>query len=139
MDSRQAVFFRARAKTWTPLKGDAPARVGFFAQMIEHGFAFNGPHWHFVDSPVQGLNFRNSVYADVRSLDSFQPWLDLATYFPENVIDSAWKQIPSDWLDGDADALEEMLAALLKRRARIPDLLEQTARERTAAFPNWTR
>src|SRR5581483_4804174 len=68
-DSRQAVFFRARAKTWTPLKGESPARIGFFAQMIDHGFAFNGAHWDFPDSPIQGLYFRTSVYDEVRSLD----------------------------------------------------------------------
>src|SRR5579875_1342912 len=49
-DSRQAVFFRARAKSWTPLKGETPGRLGFFAQMIDHGFAFNGANWQFHDS-----------------------------------------------------------------------------------------
>ncbi|MGH9639863.1 MAG: HipA family kinase, partial [Bryobacteraceae bacterium] len=114
-DSRQAVFFRARAKTWTPLTGDAPARAGFFAQMIDHGFAFNGPHWEFADSPLQGLYFRTSVYDGVRSLDSFQPWLAMAENLPAEVIDTAWKEIPREWLDGDEDALEALLEALFKR------------------------
>src|SRR5947209_4464444 len=110
MDSRQAVFFRARAKAWTPLKGDMPARVGFFAQMIDHGFAFNGPHWQFVDSPVQGLYFRPSVYYDVRSLDSFQPWLEMIEKFPADIVDAAWKEITRAWMDGDDEAsLERML------------------------------
>jgi len=136
-DSRQAIFFRARAKTWTPLKGDAPARVGFFAQMIDHGFAFNGPHWQFQDSPIQGLYFRTSVYDQVTSLDSFQPWLDMVENFPLEVIDAAWKEIPPGWLGDDESLLEDLLENLLKRRPRVPDLLQEMRRERAKAFPNW--
>jgi len=137
VDSRQAVFFRARAKTWTPLKGEAPARVGFFAQMIDHGFAFNGPHWEFQDSPVQGLYFRTAVYEEVSSLDSFQPWLDMVRNFPLEVIDSAWKQIPRDWLREDESPLEDLLESLVKRRSRVAELIEDARRQRGAVFPNW--
>ncbi len=136
-DSRQAVFFRARAKTWTPLKGETPARVGFFAQMIDHGFAFSGASWQFQDSPIQGLYFRTSVYDAVRSLDSFQPWLDMIASFPVEVIDSAWKEIPRAWLDGDGEALEQLLETLLKRRSRVPSLILEVQRQRANAFPNW--
>lgn len=136
-DSRQAVFFRARAKHWTPLKGDAPAKIGFFAQMIDHGFAFNGPHWQFQDSPLQGLYFRTSVYDGVRSMDSFQPWLELVEHFPVEVIDSAWKEIPRPWMDGDEDELEKMLETLIRRRPRVPILIDEVQRKRTSAFANW--
>lgn len=136
-DSRQAVFFRARAKAWTPLKGEEPARVGFFAQMIDHGFAFNGPHWEFHDAPMQGLYFRPSVYEEVRSLESFEPWLSMAANLPEEVIDAAWKEIPREWLDGDEGALEALLETLFRRRARIAQLIEDLKRARPNAFPNW--
>jgi hypothetical protein len=136
-DSRQAVFFRARAKTWTPLKGEAPARIGFFAQMIDHGFAFNGPHWEFLDTPLNGLYFRTSVYEEVTSLDSFQPWLDMVTNFPIEVIDGAWKEIPREWLDQDEDELEKLLESLLKRRRKVGQLIEDVRRKRASAFPNW--
>lgn len=136
-DSRQSVFFRARAKTWTPLKGERPARVGFFAQMIDHGFAFNGPHWAFHDSPLHGLYFRGSVYQNVRSLDSFQPWLDMVQSFPVEVIDSAWKEIPRDWLQEDTDELEAVLEKLVRRRSRVPDLIEEVRRHKPDVFPNW--
>lgn len=136
-DSRQAVFFRARAKNWTPLKGEPPARIGFFAQMIDHGFAFNGPHWGFQDSPLQGLYFRTSVYDEVRSLDSFQPWLDMVADFPPNVVDSAWKEIPREWLEEDEESLERLLEALLKRRAQVAHLIRQACDGRTSAFRNW--
>ena len=136
-DSRQAVFFRARAKAWTPLKGEAPARVGFFAQMIDHGFAFNGPHWEFHDSPIQGLYFRTAVYDEVRSLDSFQPWMAMVENFPIEVVDSAWKEIPRDWMQDDEGPLEDLLERLLKRRSRIATLIHEVQRKRTTAFANW--
>lgn len=136
-DSRQAVFFRARAKAWTPLKGDAPARVGFFAQMIDHGFAFNGSSWQFQDSPIQGLYFRTSVYEEIRSLESFEPWLAMVQNFPIEVVDAAWKEIPGTWLDGDEDALEQLLEVLMKRRSRVEGLLQELQQKRTTAFPNW--
>lgn len=136
-DSRQAVFFRARAKAWTPLKGEAPARIGFFAQMIDHGFAFNGPHWEFQDSPIQGLYFRTTVYDEVRSLDSFQPWLDMIENFPTEVVDAAWKEIPRDWIAEDENALEALLEKLLERRPRVAALIEDLRRKRTSAFANW--
>jgi hypothetical protein len=136
-DSRQAVFFRAKAKGWTPLRGETPARVGFFAQMIDHGFAFNGPHWEFPDSPLQGLYSRTSVYDEVTSIDSFQPWLDLVRHFPVEAIDSAWKAIPRDWIGDDETGLEAMLEKLLKRRARAADLILDVRAKRPSAFTNW--
>jgi hypothetical protein len=136
-DSRQAVFFRARARNWTPLKGEAPARVGFFAQMIDHGFAFNGPHWSFQDSPLQGLYFRTSVYDEVRSLDSFEPWLEMVANFPCSVIDAAWKEIPREWLEDDEEPLERLLEALLKRRNQVPKLIGEVRAGRANAFRNW--
>lgn len=137
-DSRQAVFFRARAKAWTPLKNDAPAKVGFFAQMIDHGFAFNGSNWQFQDSPIQGLYFRTSVYDEIRSLDSFQPWLDMVQNFPVEVVDAAWKEIPGAWLQGDEPELEALLEKLMKRRTRVETLLREVQQKRSKAFPNWT-
>lgn len=136
-DSRQAVFFRARAKSWTPLKGEAPARIGFFAQMIDHGFAFNGPHWGFQDSPLQGLYFRTSVYDEVRSLDAFEPWLEMVANFPASVIDSAWKEIPREWLEEDEEELEKLLESLLKRREQVPRLIREARAGRANAFRNW--
>ena len=68
--------------------GAPPARrPGFVARMIDHGFAFNGPHWELTDSPLQGLYARRLVYESVRSLDDFQPWLEQVVHFPEEVID----------------------------------------------------
>jgi len=135
-DSRQAVFFRARAKTWTPLKGQV-TKTGFFVQMIDHGFAFNGPNWNFQDSPIQGLYFRTSVYEAVQSLESFEPWLSMIENFPPETMDAAWREIPSSWYLGEEDELERLLEALMKRRSLVPQLIHSVREKRTNAFPAW--
>jgi hypothetical protein len=52
-DSRQAIFFRSRVKEWTPVSPARPPRTAMVAQMMDHGFAFDGPAWDFADSPIQ--------------------------------------------------------------------------------------
>jgi hypothetical protein len=136
-DSRQAVFFRARLKEWIPGSDAHGLKMGFVAQMIDNGFVFNGPNWGFTDSAIQGLYFRPSVYRKVRGLTDFEPWLARIVNFPEEVVDQAVKEIPPLWLEGDEEALEVMLARLLKRRARVPDLIESSLRGRMNPFPNW--
>jgi len=136
-DSRQAVFFRARLKEHLPAAAANPLRVGFVAQMVDHGFAFDGPHWRFSDSPIQGLYFRPRVYESVRSLDAFQPWLDRILHFPEDVVDHAVKQIPPAWLEGEDSAFPDLLDRLLRRRSRVADLLEAARDGRANPFPQW--
>jgi len=62
-DARQSIFFRARLQQWSPSGSRQPQRLGFVAHMMDHGYVFDGPHWTFSDSPLQGLYFRPSVYA----------------------------------------------------------------------------
>jgi hypothetical protein len=137
-DSRQAVFFRARLREWLPAFEAHPQRLGFVAQMVDHGYVFEGPHWRFGDSPLQGLYFRPAVYTAVQGLQSFEPWLERIVNFPEEVFDQALKEIPPAWLEGDEQALEQLLDQLLRRRKRVPELLAQCRTARTNPFPNWT-
>jgi hypothetical protein len=136
-DARQSVFYRARLKHWDPSRDEYLNRTGFVAMMMDHGYVFDGPHWIFADSPLQGLYFRPVVYEKVRSYDDFQPWLDRVTNFPEEVIDDGLKQLPPEWLDGDEDVLEALLDKLLKRRKRVPELIRDSTRGRINPFPNW--
>jgi len=131
-DGRQSVFFRARVEDW-----QAVVRKAFVAVMIDHGFVFNGPHWDFADSPLQGLYPRKMVYEQVRSLDDFQPWLDQVVHFPEEVVDRAFRQVPPEWLDGEEEEFERLLEKLLRRRARVPDLISDARHARVNPFPNW--
>ncbi len=132
-DGRQSVFYRAMVR-----RGPGQPKPGFVASMIDHGFAFDGPNWDFPESPLQGLYPRRIVYQGVRSLDDFQPWLDLVLHFPEEVIDQAWKCIPPEWLEGDEDAFDRLLQRLYDRRIRVPALIEASRLTRAAPFPNWT-
>ncbi len=136
-DARQSIFFRARLQQWSTAQAGQPLRAGFVASMMDHGYVFDGPHWTFSDSPLQGLYFRPSVYHRARSFDDFQPWLDRVVHLPEEVVDQAQKQIPPQWLEGDEEALEALLGKLMARRKRVPDLIEASRRGRINPFPDW--
>jgi hypothetical protein len=134
-DGRQCVFYRARIR-----RADGPGEeTGFVAQMIDHGFAFNGPNWDFPEAALQGLYARVAVYGGVHSLEDFQPWLEQVRNFPEEVIDRAWKVVPPAWLEGDEEAFERLLVRLYERRKLVPSLIEGSRAERLNPFPNWRR
>ena len=141
-DGRQSVFYRAMVRaTQSTEPQSEPARgakARFVAQMIDHGFAFNGPHWELTDSPLQGLYARRVVYDAVRSLADFQPWLDQVVHFPEEVIDQAWKGIPPAWIEGEEEALGQLLERLFARRKRLPELIAACRTARVNPFPAWT-
>ncbi len=136
-DGRQAVFYRALVRQLAASGARGNSRPGFVAWMIDQGYAFNGPHWDFPDSAVQGLYARRSVYDSVRSLDDFQPWLDQIMHFPEEVVDRAWKRIPAEWIAGEEEALQQLLERLFERRKRLPELITACRSARTNPFPNW--
>src|ERR1700687_1305746 len=134
--SRKASCFGARRKEGPPPAGANPLRLGFVAQMVDNGYVFEGPHWRLTDSPLQGLYFRPLVYRDVRGLDAFQPWLDRILHFPEEIVDQAVKQLPAGWLEGEEEALEKLLAQLMMRRKRVPQLIDECRQGRGNPFPN---
>jgi hypothetical protein len=59
-------------------------------------------------------------------------------HFPEEVVDQAWKRIPPAWIDGEEDALAQLLERLFARRARLPELLAACRTARLNPFPHWT-
>jgi hypothetical protein len=134
-DGRQSVFYRARVRR---ADSGESASTAFVARMIDHGFAFNGPHWNFPESPLQGLYARRIVYEQVRSLDDFQPWIDQVVNFPEEVIDQAWERIPPDWIEGEEEDLEQLLWSLFERRKLVPGLIAACRNARQNPFPNWS-
>jgi hypothetical protein len=136
-DGRQSIFFRAQLKDWLVRPGIPPRKLGFVALMIDHGFAFNGPHWDFGDSAVTGLYPRRIVYNSVRSLADFEPWTDRIMNFPSEVFDKALRQIPPQWLEDDENQLDRLLESLLRRRKRIPELLDGCRKAPGNPFPHW--
>lgn len=136
-DSRQAIFFRAKLKEHLSASEAHPLRVGFVTLMIDHGYAFEGHHWRLNESPLQGLYYRPLVYEKVLGLEDFQPWLDRIIHFPETVVDQALKQIPPAWIEGDTKELENLLSQLMRRRKRVPDLIDACRHGRNSPFPAW--
>jgi hypothetical protein len=136
-DARQSIFYRARVRQWSPAASEPAPQSGFVSQMLDHGYIFDGPHWKFADSPLQGLYFRPQVYESVRGFADFEPWLDRLVYFPEEIVDAAQKQIPPEWMDEDAPSLEALLERLMSRRRRVPDLIRDSRHGRVNPFPAW--
>jgi hypothetical protein len=96
-DARQAIFWRLRSgRPWSTFGGGHPH--GFFAAMIDQGYAFGGPTWKFCDSPLQGLYFRPAVYQSVRSCDDFEPWLQKVVGLPEGQLRNLRSEIPPEWI-----------------------------------------
>ena len=136
-DARQSIFYRARLREWAPGADEYLTKAGFVANMMDHGYVFDGPHWTFTDAPLQGLYFRPTVYQKVRCFDDFQPWLDRVENFPDDVVDDALKQLPPAWLNGDENAVETLVTKLLARRKRVRELIGELVRGRANPFPNW--
>jgi hypothetical protein len=136
-DARQAIFFRRRLRDWLPGIDASPQRKGYITQMIDHGYLFDGPNWCFRDAPLQGFYPRPCVYEPLRSLDDFEPWLSRVRHFPEAMLDEALRALPPAWFEGEEDELARLLEQLLRRRARVPDLLLDAVRARPAFFPQW--
>jgi hypothetical protein len=136
-DARQSIFFRARLKEWIPDSEAHALKMGYVAQMIDNGYVFGGPHWQFNDSAIQGLYFRPHVYKNVSGLADFDPWLSRIVNFPKEIVDQAVKSIPPAWLAGEEEALEVLLGRLMKRRARVPDLIEDSRGGMVNLFPKW--
>jgi hypothetical protein len=136
-DGRQSVFLRAPLAEWFPERRVHPQKLGFLTLMIDHGFAFNGPHWEFVDAPAYGLYLRKLVYDGVTGLESFEPWLTRVQNFPDDVLDRAMRSIPPEWIVGEEAALEKLLELLMSRRSRVRRLIEDVRNSNVNPFSNW--
>lgn len=135
-DARQAIFFRRHIRDYLDQPA-APNQKGFIAQMIDHGYIFDGPHWEYPDSPLQGLYFRPHVYQYIRSLDDFEPWLSRARNCPEQILDDVLRTTPRAWIEGEEEEWERLLEQLYARRRKIEHLLLATVRARPQSFPSW--
>ena len=67
----------------------------------------------------------------------FRPWLDRIVHFPVEIFDEAYCRIPLEWIKGEEDALEGLFERLLRRRARVPDLIADCHAAKPAWFPQW--
>lgn len=134
-DSRQAIYFRRRIKAWLSDAETAPQQKGFIVQMIDHGYAFDGPHWEFLDAPMAGLYFRPLVYRRLDSPSRLEPWLTRAAECPASIFDEILRSTPHCWIDGEETEFERLLSTLFSRRGRIADLIAASARAKPDVFP----
>ena len=129
VDPRQSIFYKHGMLR--------PRCIRFIAQMIDNGAIFGGPDWRFDDLPTQGHYWRSAVYSKVQSLGDFEPWLQRVKDLPLAVVYDCLKQVPGEWIDGEASALERLLEQLFKRRSRIGNLIETARIAKPTLFPNW--
>jgi hypothetical protein len=126
-NGRQAVYWRkTRERKYT-------------ATFIDQGYCFNAGEWNFPDSPLRGVFARNDVYKDVKGWQSFEPWMTrIAEFAPEHIWDIAG-EIPPQWYGTSSDmgALEKLVETLIKRRARVPELIKDFRTSSRQPFPNW--
>jgi hypothetical protein len=132
-NGRQAIFFR---ETDGAGRG-AGAAMRYRARMIDNGFCFNAAEWNFLDAPLQGFYARHCVYEGVRGMDSFEAWITRVERIEETALEEIHGQIPPEWYDCDADALERMLEQLLRRRKLVRELIESAWKSSARPFPNW--
>jgi hypothetical protein len=114
-NGRQAVFSRR------------PREKKYTATFIDFGYCFNAGEWVFRDSPLRGVYARNAAYRGVTEWESFEPWL------------SRIEGLAPEWYDGDVAAMEALAEQLLKRRARVRELIHEFRESSREPFPNWGR
>jgi hypothetical protein len=116
-------------------KGKEP---GYSMAMIDQGFCFNCGEWNFPDSPLRGLYEKRKVYAEIKSLDDFEPWLSrLEQEFDLGTLTEAAADIPPAWYEFDSDALCNLLKWLNRRRGLVRELLRIACKSLPCVFPKW--
>lgn len=123
-NGRQAAFWRM------------PRERKYTASFIDQGYCFNAGEWSFPDSPLRGVYAWNAVYAGVTGWRSFEPWLGRIEQFDEKDAHECAEGIPPEWY-GDMDELERLVAELMKRRARVRELITAFRDSTRQPFPNW--
>jgi hypothetical protein len=125
-DWRQAIFFRKQ--------GEPHYQV----QMIDQGYCFNGCEWNFPDAPLRALHSRGCVYQSVTAIDAFEPWLTrLECTVTKALLDDVASQVPPEWYDFNAEALDKLLEDLLRRRKLVRELIISARNSSAHPFPKW--
>ncbi len=132
-NGRQTLFFRREA---AGVQGNA--ETGYQTVMIDQGFCFNAGEWNFPDAPLRGLYSRNFVYRGVTGPEAFAPWIErIQKRMTERVLDELLREIPPEWYADDLDSLTRLGEQLLRRRARVPELIDEARKTTRQPFPNW--
>lgn len=126
-NGRQAVFERR------------PRERRYRATFIDQGYCFNGGEWTFPDSPLRGIYQRNAVYASVTGWESFEPWLSRMESMEAGTLWEIAEAVPPEWYGGDTATLERLMEQMLKRQARVRELIATFRDSDREPFPMWAR
>ena len=124
-NGRQAIFFRRAGASH------------YEAQMIDNGFCFNAGEWNFPDAPLRGLYARHRVYAGVRGIESFEPWLTRIEKMDVEAVGAIAGEIPPEWYNFAYDAVERLVEQFSRRRNLVRDLILSAWKSSAQPFPNW--
>lgn len=143
-DTRQAIFFRDRGSRWLLRDQHDVGRRGrqrdaYAVAMIDHGFAFQAERWEFVDLPQFGFHRDRSIYASVRGIEDFEPWLSRIIHTPECIVDELLRSVPKQWFRRlkAREHLEALLGRLMERRKKVRVLIAESAMAPENPFPSW--
>ena len=70
-------------------------------------------------------------------MESFEAWIVRVERIEETALEEIYGEIPPEWYDCDADALERMLEQLLRRRNLVRELIVSAWKSSAQPFPNW--
>ena len=124
-NGRQAVFVRK------------PRERKYRAVFIDQGYCFHANEWRFPDSPLRGVYSRNLVYERVTGWDDFEPWLTRIEEMPAETLWAIAEVVPPEWYGGNALELEQLMETMLKRRARVRELVTSFRESSRQPFPHW--
>ncbi len=126
-NGRQSIFHRPREQ------------ARYRAAFLDQGFACNAGEWTFPDAPLRGIYMRQRVYAGVRGMESFAPWLHrLETHITAALCDQVLTEIPPEWYGFEQGPLLGLLEKLMRRRKLVPELILAAKNSSRQPFPNWS-
>ncbi len=120
-DGRQAVFVSRRSQ--------------YEAVFIDHGECFGSARWALQSYPRSGLSHVQNVYATVRGMESFEPWLARVDAIDANALWRGFETMPEEWYFGDSLAAHRLVETLLERKRALPDVLLELAGGLSQLFP----
>lgn len=115
-DARQFVFF---------VDPSVPHRSGrgWRALAIDHGRCLGGHTWRLFDSPLIGVSSQLAVYKTL-DVSETKTWLERLSNIEEHHLIAWIDEMPPEWLAGDALELRNLIKKLLRRKGRVPELVE---------------
>jgi hypothetical protein len=124
-DMRQAVYRRSAVQK------------RYQTVFIDQSHCFNAGKWTFPDTLFAGTAGRADAYKEVKGWDAFEPWLTRIEEFPPQELWAIALAIPTEWYENDTFRLEQLIAALIRRRSRVRDLIDQFRNSDRHPFPLW--